>query len=248
MIHNRPLIFLHIPKTAGTTLRAIVNRQYPGNSILWGSGFELRELLRTLPEHRKRAIRVLQGHMPFGLHAYLPDPAQYITMLRDPIDRTISTYYFIKRRPRNRLHKQVVDMNMSLRDFVRSGVAPRASNQQTRAISGLRDTDVSIRDLDLAKRNLAMYFCAVGITEQFDESIVMFKRVLGWHDIQYTRRNVTKDRPCTSELPHSTLKLIEKHNIFDMELYEFAKKKFDDVLREQDSMFWNEVCNLRRLN
>lgn len=246
MRDTRTLIFLHIPKTAGTTLRTIVNRQYPSHTILCGPGFELRELLRTLPEHRKRAIRVLQGHMPFGLHEYLAEPAQYITMLRDPIDRVISTYYFIMRRPRNRLYKEVVGNNMSLSDFVRSGVAPRASNQQTRAISGLRDSDITTRDLDIAKRNVDVYFSAVGFTEQFDESIVLFKRVLGWQDIQYIRRNVTTDRPCASELPHSTLRLIEKHNTFDMELCEFAKKKFNDVLGEQDSLFWNEVYKLQR--
>ena len=34
--------------------------------------------------------------MVFGLHEILPQPATYITVLRDPIDRVMSAFYFMR--------------------------------------------------------------------------------------------------------------------------------------------------------
>jgi Sulfotransferase family len=34
--------------------------------------------------------------MPFGLHKILPQPATYITVVREPIDRMISAFYFMR--------------------------------------------------------------------------------------------------------------------------------------------------------
>jgi hypothetical protein len=38
------------------------------------------------------AMRVFQGHIPFGLSDLLPGDARYATVLRDPIERTLSHY------------------------------------------------------------------------------------------------------------------------------------------------------------
>jgi hypothetical protein len=248
MRDRRKLIFLHIPKTAGTTLRTIINWQYPPRTTLIGSGFELRNKLRNLPEQRRRKIRVLQGHMPFGLHEYLSGPVDYITILRDPVDRVLSTYCFILTRPMHPLYEEVASMNMSLREFVNSERFPQVSNQQTRVISGgLRD-NFSAQALEAAKSNLSTHFSAVGFTERFDESLVLFKRLLGWRNIYYYKRNVTRDRPRRCEIPNSTIRLIEKNNILDMELYEFATQRFNEALSEQGSSFQDEVCNFQRLN
>jgi hypothetical protein len=185
--------------------------------------------------------------MPFGLHEDLSGSVGYITVLRDPIDRVLSTYYFILTTPVHRLYEEVVSTNMSLREFVEDERFPQVSNQQTRLISGLRG-DPSAQALEVAKSNLSTHFSAVGFTERFDESLVLFKRLLGWRNICYHKRNVTKDRPRKYEIPNSTIRLIEKNNILDMELYEFATQRFNEALSEQGSSFRDEVCNFQRLN
>lgn len=230
MENKRVLIFSHIPRTAGTTLRTIINQQHPCAVI-----HTLRDetdsiaLFRKLPEDNRAKIRVLQGHKPFGIHECLQVSADYITMLREPVDRVISFYYWILRWPSNDLYEKV--RSMSLGDFADSGL-PQAVNQQTEFVSGLRNNSTA-EALEVAKRNLALHFTAFGIAEHFDESLFLFKRLLGWQNIYYASQHVAKNRPARREIPSPAIKLIEKHNSFDMELYEFAKQRFEDVIKKQ---------------
>jgi hypothetical protein len=44
------------------------------------------------------------------------------------------------------------------------------------------------------------------------------------------------------------MKLIEQTNALDVELYRFAKKKFERLLSEQDESFHKEVNKLKKYN
>ena len=93
------IIFLHLPKTAGTTLNRLIEREYPLREMYsvdpvlyeWSSA-----RLRKLSERRLRRTRIFKGHMLFGLHEVLPQPATYITVLRDPVERVLSAFYFMR--------------------------------------------------------------------------------------------------------------------------------------------------------
>jgi hypothetical protein len=60
------LIFLHIPKTAGTTLNRIIEWQYSPLSIFTIDAHQIRataERFKSLPERRRRRFRVVRGHL-----------------------------------------------------------------------------------------------------------------------------------------------------------------------------------------
>ena len=65
------LIFLHMPKSAGTTLNRLIEWEYPLFEMYsvdpvfsrWS-----RARLWRLPQRRLQKFRVFKGHMPFGLH------------------------------------------------------------------------------------------------------------------------------------------------------------------------------------
>src|SRR5678815_616084 len=94
------VIFLHIPKTAGSTLDKIIDHQYKRTSIFTRAYISMDEF-KILPEAHREKIRVLRGHMHFGVHEYLPQSSIYITILRNPIDRVISHYYMVLRSSNN---------------------------------------------------------------------------------------------------------------------------------------------------
>ena len=87
------LVFLHIPKAAGTSLREVIARQYPRNVQL------TTERPIVLSEEQRRSVRVLIGHVAYDACAQVAAPVDVITMLRDPVQRIISLYYYIRRRP-----------------------------------------------------------------------------------------------------------------------------------------------------
>ncbi|MCM3869125.1 MAG: sulfotransferase family 2 domain-containing protein [Pyrinomonadaceae bacterium] len=244
MQNDRGLIFIHIPKTAGSTLRPIMDRHYPRPAIC-KLDFLPRDLdaFLRLPDQARLRIRVLQGHFPFGLHEHLSVPADYLTLLRDPVNRIISMYYWIHGNDDHVLNTLV--RSMTLRDFADSGFEI-TTNHQTSLISGL-PTNAADQSLAVAKQNLQGQI-TFGLNERFDESLLLFKKRLGWKHVVYSRRNVTKSRPGSNEVPASALEVIRKHNSLDLELYEFARQTFDETIHALGPSFQDEVRRFQRVN
>jgi hypothetical protein len=238
-------IFLHIHKTAGTTLHRIIERQYPPEEIhfLQGDdGHAAIEEFKALSEEQRASIRMLKGHMAFGLHAWIPGPSTYFTILRDPIERVISDYYFILREPNHYLYDIVASENLGLQTFLERQIPVMLNDAQVRMISGVwggpgfgecdRDT------LELAKKNLCEHFAVVGITEKFDETLFLLKETFDWQNsIEYQHHNVTQNRPKKSDLGRETLRTIKEANQLDIELYAYAEKLFRTQIRRRGLLF-----------
>jgi Sulfotransferase family len=262
---ERALLFLHIPKAGGTTLHSVIERQFAPEVIFSINGMtparSIKEFI-ALPAQQREKIRLLKGHMPFGLHKYLSVPAVYLTMLRDPVDRVVSHYYFVRRSPGVRHHEEVARERMSLEDFVRERASINANDDQTRLISGVEKVNAKLWRggtganeepgttdiLEIAKKNLQDHFTVVGLSERFDESLLLFRKRLGWRNIYYVKQNVTKGRPAKELLPPATVRLIEQHNELDMALYEYARQRFEESIKEEEAEFKNELSRFQRNN
>src|SRR5689334_6319058 len=128
------LIFLHLPKAAGTTLTQIIERQYGASAILPLYDSSFGEELTVLSSSRMDNVRVVTGHVYFGAHAFLSRPSTYITMLRDPIDRVISHYYFVRGDPSHYLYDHA--QKLSLKEYVEFCDRQEPNNDQTRLLAG----------------------------------------------------------------------------------------------------------------
>jgi len=251
---EKSVIFIHIPKTGGTTFRTIINQQYEPQSVFLFKRPPEKSLaeFKGLPEAKKREIKFIQGHMRFGLHEFFPQPCTYITILRDPVDRVISLYYFILRNPENAVHNEVVSKNMSLKDWVSSGITTLVNNNQTRFLctteAVTEDGQCSSEMLESAKKNIQEYFAVVGLMEKYDETLLLLKRNLRWKTPLYIKANVTKNRPLKEIIPKDTLKLIEKYNELDVELYRYGKEKFEEQLNQSPQFFEREMKQFQLLN
>jgi hypothetical protein len=91
---------------------------------------------------------------------------------------------------------------------------------------------VSQATLEAAKRNLQEHFIGVGISERFDETVLMFRNLLGWENAYYAKENVTRNRSAKPDVAHDVIKAIEETNALDIELYAFGKELFFDLLKK----------------
>ena len=241
------LIFLHIPKTAGTTLNRIIEWQYSPFEIFTMDPYRIRatpERLKRLPQGRRCRLRMVRGHMLYGIHECLPQGATYFTMLRDPVARALSTYYFILRRPLNPLHRKVKKERLSIEDCIRS--FPQRHNLQCRLIAGVKDASSTgdERLLDMAKEHLIKSFSVVGIAERFEESLMLMATTFDWEIPFYKNCKVSKTRP---QIDPGTVEMIRDHNRLDVELYEFSKRLFEESLQKKEAAVQEGLAALRAL-
>src|SRR5262249_12348939 len=115
----------------------------------------------------------------------------------------------------------------------------------TRLIAGEVDDPTDAASLVRAQENLAG-FSAVGVMEQFDESMLLFKRRLGWKLPFYVRENVTRGLPI--EVTREMRQVMLSRNQMDLELYQFGRRLFQDHVRRAGPLFQAEVTAFRTLN
>ncbi len=255
MEHSEPIIFVHVPKAAGSTLADIMRRKCLSE---WGdqSYYVIGdpqgiESFKKLPAKDRKNIRLLTGHFYYGLHRYLPgEQPKYITMLREPIDRILSLYYYASQSPDHYLHRAIATEGLTLETIMRSGAYPEFYDLQTVFISGIRDRGPGAEFLEAAKASLRNRFAVFGLTERFSESLVLLKRTLGWRirDIVYHEKlNVTSSRPRKSQISQETLDVIWERNQLDVELYEYAQALFNDAISQHGIGFKRDRLALQVL-
>lgn len=236
---SNKLIFLHLPKCGGTTFHSILERMYRKEEI-----FDIKVIndLRlniedfiSLPPNEKARLKLLKGHMEFGLHKHFSEESTYITFLRDPIERIISYYYFVKRHPNHRLYKlNLLNDEMSFYDFVTTIKEGDVHNGQIRLISGINDEKEFM--LERALENIEKHFSFVGTLEKFDESLILLQRLFDWSTPYYEIANKTKERPKISDFDQETIEAIKALNAEDIFLHKKISEELDIRLRNEASL------------
>lgn len=229
------IIFLHIPKTAGLTMVSILEREYPPDQIFLfrkrANPPRDRQAFLNESETFRSQLKLIRGHLAFGIHADLKQPSTYFTLLRDPVERVVSHYYYVLQNPTHHLYDKV--RGMSLSDYVTSGVTREVRNGQTNMVAGMAASEDSGSDqdrLNQAKENLQQYFSVVGTTERFDETLILLREAFGWSLPVYSRQNVTQNRPQVSSLSAQELAVIRAYNSLDLALYEYANQLLDQKI------------------
>jgi len=246
--HPPLVLFVHVPKTGGTTLHSILSGQL--NGIFVESMEHAESSIGSLGESEFAQLELVGGHVPYGLHEFVQRPVKYVTMLRDPVRRVVSHYWFVRNDPSHYLYRAVIDGDLSLRQYAEGGcrLSAEIENGQVWMFSArARRLECADREsLEEAKAVLRDRFAVVGTTERFDESVVAMQRVLGLRPPVYVRQN-TGPAP-RGPLDSETRTAIEARNILDTELYTYANELLDTQIRRMGPRFQRDVDRFRRLN
>lgn len=271
------VVFLHIPKTAGLTVRiCVLPRQFKADEtfasawagkvkaddshavggfadefesigifnrgsqpgVIWFPESLARAAARfhRLPAANQERVRLFYSeHQEFGLPKHLSRPVSYFTMLREPVARVLSHFGFSTRHP------------PSLSEDIATHVE---ANLQTRLLAGPPNEIASLSPaerLERAKDNLRA--CAVvGLTERFDETMLLLKKAYGWRMPFYERRNIGKHRLSPAAVPAEVIGRIEADNSLDKELYAYARELFAAQIREYGPALKRDVRVFRFFN
>jgi len=218
-------IYLHIPKTAGTSFRKMLYKQFEKDDIFPNEKFIKNNNGKypDLKELRNKYIdiinekKLLTGHLPYFTRTMFDNPTKVFTFFREPVSRTISFLYHCK----NNREKY---LNSKIEDIFNNEYA-EASNLQVKLFSrGFKNPNKT--QLEIACDNLLKLDC-FGITEDFENSIILLEKTFGWNLGKMKKINITKTKEPLSE---QLINRIIEANQMDSKLYSFAKSLYHNNL------------------
>lgn len=92
----KPLVFLHVPKTAGTSLIELLSRNFASHEVcrITDTNRPISDLAGDIDVALAEGKRFICGHFPYAAVTHLGEEIDIVTMLRDPVRRVASLYRF----------------------------------------------------------------------------------------------------------------------------------------------------------
>jgi hypothetical protein len=231
------LVFIHIQKTAGRTVRYILRSSFglhhcevePWHAKSTGPDFSSHDLQRLRRVYPK--LESIAGHRVTGyvdLHENGRE-SKYFTFMRDPLKMAASYFQY---NVQERGLKDLVFEEWVQREWPR--------NRQTKMIAGVPDVNKAIQIIK--DKNIF-----VGLTECFDESMILLKALLANNlNISYKPVNVARKNALAESLlsTERTRQMLIESNRTDLELYNFVKRElYPTFQREYGSQLETDVAN-----
>ncbi len=206
-----PIIYLHIPKTAGTSFRKSAEQYFGPDQVLndYGdksastsedirSAFydsdDVAKLRQTGVEHK-----FLTGHFTLAKYREIFPDSPVVTFFRNPVDRVISEYIHFASH---------YDFEGDLREFY---TRPHFQNRQHTSMAGCVPEDLDF----------------FGITEDYQSSLEKFNQRYGTN-LPLVRLNVGKYKGLADSVAtEAELEEIAELNQKDVELYHAAVEGFN---------------------
>lgn len=225
-------IFLHLAKTAGTSVRHVMAEQLNAAEMLLvypGPGIGLQEaFISRIPLQQRRRLRLVIGHCSFGIHERLDVPSRYSVFLRHPAARLQSNF---AHHGAARTVFRVDGTEINLVTTINEGLTEDFDNLMVRVIAGLSKEmrplgTVSSADVDLALNNLRTHFKFVGLQETMEESFAGLCGALGLNATALPRENVTPVSwmGADNQLASVDWAAVHHRNRFDLALYDAVIK------------------------
>jgi hypothetical protein len=230
MTNSERYLFVHVPKTGGTSLlhvfRSILGPQAVSPAI--GAHFDEIDVPAIA------AYRMIVGHFRFDQIRHFPG-RRLLTFLRDPVDMVLSKYYFY--RASDEIHHPDIALchRHTLEELLeRGGMETRFLRncyvRQFAATAPAIDIPGGA-DLKLAAERLAS--CDfVGLLAELADAMDLMSYTFAWPPVNAVpESNVTSKRKSVAELGRDIVRKIESQNELDRELYRYAVNLFGERRR-----------------
>jgi len=217
-----PLCFMHIPKTAGMSVRSFLRNQYRPSAVcpvaswdeLIASGLSANDYL------------LVSGHFDYRIFNTLAASWQTLMLFRDPVERTISALLHSMRDPRFSMQFASAQ-SLTLREIVHDkNMMLDQDNIQSRYLSsGSRWTPTDA--IGLCRKRLST-ITFLGLTTALDDVRSLLCQAMNYHSPEHMPR--LNQRPKTTEIADQVatlttedIAILRSYNEVDILLYDDVK-------------------------
>lgn len=230
---GRRFFFVHVMKTGGSTFRRHLEDNFPEpgavfpdpalDSDLKHANILVQRLLE-LPATRRAQIRAYTGHFPFVTAALLDPELVTLTMLRDPVERTVSYLKHCKRYDRqfrDMALEEIYEDSFLFPTLIRDHqVKIFAMTSQDKLESYMDVIEIDDERMRTARANLEKADI-VGLHERYHLFLDQVRDRLGWLIKDRSPWRVSEE---DWRVPASFLRRIAADSPNDLEFYEFARE------------------------
>ena len=229
---DHPVVFIHIPKTAGTAITNYLAAQCGQKNALpppfVGDYSIYAGMANRYP--------FIAGHFAYSKMRTIVPHGRFVTFLRHPIERAMSLYRSWKDPSNLTAHwRQVLDRERlqffewvhrsSFEEVVKSG-HPFVVSEMSNCLTEYLSTDGSA-DQNSAYTNLRDHFVAFGLQEEFGRSLAWFREVVAWlgpYGLPYAQEN--RSQIPRERVSDDVLGVLERLAEVDLDFYETASRLF----------------------
>jgi hypothetical protein len=216
------VIYDHLQKTAGQAVNAWLAKTLGAGCVtpnLIGSHYDLIRKYGGI-------YSIISGHVVFPDNAVLDPRYQYVTCLREPIDRVVSWIYYLLRRVKPNKNTEFLIEGAKLflasdGKEVSDGFYPTINNLYTEHFCKINGSGSEPDEVRLANALAALKsYDVVGLYEYLPDFLGEFSALLGFPAVaEIDRVNSTGERPEVNEISAALRERIAALNQLDLRLY-----------------------------
>lgn len=219
------IVFIHIPKTAGMSVRKVIAENVTRSLIV-----DDYAQIAFLKDQQLNTFDAIMGHVGYALLRRIVEPKPII-FLRHPVDRIISMYSYWKYNLTGEYHKFYT--NKPFMSFVKSGmfeISNEIDNAMTWQLAVDRSTIIRKQHHAASMEKIFNVACEnikkatfVGFQESFAKDLAAMCAQFGWNVPMIPQENVSKNKVIITTEERFEL---EEMLYWDMKLYNFAQAEY----------------------
>ena len=229
------LIFLHIPKAAGSSVNIFLEvagkylkkyyyhcnvRNYNPSIKIIENWQGASQTAFEIPLDIRNKINFLSGHFIFGVNQIFESNCKYFTVIREPIDRELSSINYIYQNGQFNKGENIEQYLLNVLD-----------NPQVKMLAGSKYMHKTCNDeiFSLAVKNLEKHFLLYAPAEKTNE---LLQALIGIYDLpnfSYYQSNITKKKLLNKIDSNLEQKLLDYHT-YDSKLYKLVKEHWGNGL------------------
>jgi len=241
----KPVLFLHIPKTGGSSFLTALGNIFGERRVrrLRCAEEMARAQIDRIVSDEIQDIDCLVGHFPIHVFAKHLDTFRPFTILRDPVDRVMSLFRFLKRAPQSETERLELREGFGFDDFIESRVPEiyaQTRNLMCRMLCGDEEMSDPLaaafwepRDpAALVHQALAtLRAIEFGLLEDMQSTLTLARHFCATNfNLDEYRANAT-DAPGAEWTAHNIHRIVDL-NTLDVALYHQAKVLFSTRVRD----------------
>lgn len=227
---SKPIISIHIPKCAGSSFSKILEAWFKEKLLRHYHDEKQNKppikhrLYSDLVEKKFRPGLCIHGHFNSergnGVRDYYPEVDQLISIIRDPFDLHLSTYFFVRRADKDQgagayrsgKKHRIIEEGWNIEDYLRE--------VKKSYICNFLPTDITLDNYQEIIENQFLY---IGISENLQNSVDILAQMLGFSTIAVPQVNVSE---WNEPIPDGAREEFEENNPLETAIYRYVKNSW----------------------